>query len=127
MNNNNYGQGFDATVRVRGDSQFCFLIHGVNTNDCHLDGWSKRTQCEMELLGGCPRWQYSSDNGNTVFRDDPKTPDVFEGQPKECGNQRDEFGPNAGFFTIAHGFGLIRSCKPDLNPSTCGPWRTFNH
>lgn len=153
MRDKAYGNGFDSTVRVYGDPQFCFLIHGVNVNDCHLEGWPNRAKCEMELLSGCPIWQYTPDEGRAVyrcsdnpnalascdhfgdpvFRDDPKTPE-FEGRPLECGLQRDEFGPNAGFFTIAHGgptgctsangpYWHIRACRPD--GLECGPWVKF--
>ena len=66
MAENYYGQGIDSTVRVRGDSEFCFLIHGVHTDDCHLEGWPKRAECEMELIFGCPVWEFSVDNGATV-------------------------------------------------------------
>lgn len=141
---NVYGQGFDSAVRVRGDEAFCFAIHHVVTNDCNIEGWTMRAQCEMELIGGCPVWQYQTDTnptfrkcsdnqnddascdhfGDPQYRDDPKTPE-FEGRPVECGNQRDEFGPMAGFFTVAHGEGRIRACKPDL--SQCGGARQFSH
>ena len=145
LNAKPYGQGFDATVRIRGDKAFCFAIHQVQTDDCHLEGWPMRTQCEMELLGnGCPIWQFQtdlnpapqscSDNqnaeiscdhfGNVEFRDDPKTPQ-FEGQPVECGQQRDQYGPKAGFFTVAHGLGRVRACKPD--GLGCSPWRPVDH
>lgn len=139
MNNKRYGNGVDSSLKVHGDQQFCFLIHGVNTNDCHLEGWPRRTECEMELIGGCPIWQYQKDGvvypclqadhpdqscdhwGNPEKRDDPKTPDVFEGEPVECGNQRDAAGdPMAGFFVITHGKFLVRSCL--VNGTSCGPW-----
>jgi hypothetical protein len=139
-----YGQGFDATVRVYGDAPFCFAIHGVQTNDCHLEGWPLRAQCEMELISGCPVFEYQTDAnpswhrchdnqneecscdhfGNVEFRDDPKTP-AFEGQPAECGQQRDEHGPYAGFFAIAHGTGRLRACRPD--GQQCSPPRPFSH
>ena len=154
MNNKPYGQGFDSTVRVHGDSQFCAMIHGVATEDCHLEGWPNQVACELELAEGCPVWQYSVSGGNTVsrcsdnqsadlscdhfgnptFRDDPKTPTTgnsletlvgFEGQPKECGLQRDAFGPMAGYFVIAHGKGLVRACLP--NNTNCGPWQAVDH
>lgn len=139
-----YGQGFDATVRVYGDPVFCYMIHGVNTNDCHLEGWTMRSQCEMELIKGCPIWQYQTDAnpawrkcsddqnddascdhfGSVEQRDDPKTPE-FEGAPAECGKQVDEHGPMAGFFTIAHGEGRVRACRPDGD--RCSPARPFSH
>lgn len=145
LNNKAYGQGWDSTVRVKGDSEFCRLIHGVSVDDCHLEGWSKRSACEMELLGGCPIWQFTTNNGATIepcvddqsaacscdhfgsveYRDDPKTHDVFEGQPVECGRQRDSHGPIAGFFTVAHGAARIRACKPD--GTACGSWKAFDH
>jgi len=145
LNNKPYGQGWDSTVRVRGDKLFCQMIHGdVAVADCHLEGWPKRSECEMELLGGCPIWQYKSPQGdaflcqqepaevscdhfgNVEFRDDPMTPLVFEGQPKECGKQRDGRGdPMAGFFVIAHGKSELRACRPD--GQGCGPWRPFDH
>lgn len=154
LNNKPYGQGFDATVRVYGDPAFCLAIHGVNTNDCHLEGWPQRSACEMELLDGCPIWQFSQDQGKTPqpcvdnqgaqsscdhfgsveYRDDPKTPTTgttfetlkgFEGTPKECGLQRDSHGPRAGFFVIAHGAAVLRACKPD--GTGCGPWLAFEH
>lgn len=178
FNNKNYGQGFDSTPRVHGDPEFCRLIHGVSIDDCHLEGWPRRSACEMELLGGCPIWQYAVDQmgngtiqchddqhavascdhfGNTVDRDDPKTPTTgdtlatlrgFEGRPLECGLQRDAFGPYAGFFTVGHGKGYIRACPPNATKATrsinltrdgtpiqtralqanlCGPWKPFDH
>lgn len=132
-------------MRVRGDSAFCLLIHGVVTNDCHLEGWPLRTQCEMELLGGCPVWQFRTDanpapkqchDDQTAElscdhfgsagggRDDPHTP-AFEGTPAECGKQRDAFGPYAGFFTVAHGLGQVRACRPDWQG--CGPFLKVDH
>lgn len=155
LNDKPYGQGFDSTVRVQGDPEFCRLIHGVAINDCHLEGLPKRVKCEMELIHGCPVWQFTVDGGssahpcvddqdvapfscdhfgNVEFRDDPKTPTTgdtlatlrgFEGQPLECGFQRDIHGPMAGFFTVAHGKGQIRACKPD--GKGCGPWRGVDH
>lgn len=162
LNDKAYGSGFDSTVRVQGDPEFCRIIHGVSVSDCHLEGWSKRTACEIELIGGCPIWQFSTDGGqhwallhddhdarasgdhygDPVDRDDPQTPTTgdtletlrgFEGNPKACGLQRDEFGPMAGYFVIAHGgppgctkagpYWHVRACKP--NGTGCGPWRPF--
>jgi hypothetical protein len=138
-----YGQGVDSETRVYGDTEFCEMIHGVSTNNCHLEGWPKRVECEQELLGGCPVWQWapSADGpwtdarqaehpvlsmdhwGDPVDRDDPQTPTTgdtlatlrgFEGEPKACGLQRDEIGdPMAGFFIIAHGHAFVRPCKTD--------------
>lgn len=146
LNDKPYGQGWDATVRVRGDKAFCQAIHGdVAVADCHLEGWPKRSACEMELIGGCPIWQYRLPTSEAVFlcqqqpaevscdhfgsvthRDDPATPNVFEGEPKECGKQRDGRGdPVAGFFIIAHGRAEIRACRPD--GKNCGPFLAFDH
>lgn len=153
LNDKPYGQGFDATVRVHGDPEFCKAIHGVAIDDCHLEGWPSRVQCEMELIGGCPVWQFSRDEavvipcvddqdalascdhfGSVEYRDDPKTPTTgdslktlqgFEGRPLACGLQRDIHGPVAGFFTVAHGKGQVRACKPD--GTGCGPWRPVDH
>jgi hypothetical protein len=148
-----YGQGFGSTVRVRGDPEFCRLIHGVWVDDCHLEGWSRRVECEMDLIHGCPIWQFTVDGGKTFepcvddqaaparcdhfgsfeHRDDPQTPTTgdtletlqgFEGRPLECGLQRDAHGPMAGFFTMAHGIGRVRACKPDQ--AACGPWWPFD-
>lgn len=155
MNNKAYGNGFDSTVRVHGDVAFCEAIHGEAINDCHLEGWPQRVECEYYLLGNnCPVWEYKygdvvyfcHDNhdalvscdhyGNPSDRDDPQTPTTgdtletlqgFEGEPKICGLHRDEFGPMQGYFIIAHGNAQIRACKPDRNSDTCGPWRPFNH
>ena len=150
MNAKAYGQGFDSTVRVRGDKEFCRLIHGeVGLNDCHLEGWPKRVECEMELLSGCPVWKwrtvqfpsprlcleidpfdvggFSCDHFGSAggARDDPKTPE-FEGEPRECGKQRDPDGhPMAGFFTIAHGKGEVQACRPD--GVGCSVWREVDH
>ncbi len=103
MKSKAYGQGWDSTVYVKGDPEFCRLISGVASNDCHLEGWPKRTECEMELLGAtarkpyaCPVWEYTPDNGTNVYdcnddktalascdhfgdpvyRDDPQTPTI---------------------------------------------------
>lgn len=148
LNNKVHGQGLDSTVRVRGDKEFCQIIHGpAAVADCHLEGWPNRALAEMELLGGCPIWQYrqvwdtttraclqveederrmSCDHfGSVEFRDDPITPE-FEGQPAECGKQRDPWGrPMAGFWIVAHGNGQVRACRPDGNG--CGPWVGVNH
>ncbi len=141
LNDKPYGQGFDSTPRVKGDPEFCRLIHGMQENDCHLEGWPKRSACEMQLLHGCPIWQgqcYSPtpqpgecpitmDHFGTAGGaiDDPHTP-IYEGLPAECGAQRDAEGqPAAGFFTIAHGRGTVRACKPD--GTGCGPWRPVDH
>lgn len=140
LNDKRYGNGIDSTVRVKGDPEFCRLIHGVSANDCHLEGWPARSACEMELLGGCPIWEYSLNridsrgpclmaphpeascdhHGDPVDRDDPMTP-PFEGRPRACGLQRDHTGnPMGGFFVIGHGSAWFRSCKPD--GQGCGPW-----
>lgn len=156
MNNKKYGNGFDSTVRVHGDTEFCRLIHGVPNNDCHLEGWPKKAECEYFLLdNNCPVWEYTvdgktvyncSDNqsalascdhfGNPTYRDDPKTPTTgdtlatlsgFEGEPKFCGLHRDAYGPYQGFFTIAHGKASVRACVSHSSPNTCGPWQKFDH
>lgn len=135
-----YGQGWDSSPRVHGDPDFCLAIHGVPASDCHLEGWPKRLECELELIGGCPEFEYRAGGadpwglckatgsqavtcdhfGNTIDRDDPQTPE-FEGQPKVCANQRDPEGrPKAGFFMVAHGIGQIRACAPSHDPATCG-------
>lgn len=65
--------------------------------------------------------------GNTVDRDDPKTRE-FEGLPAWLVTQSDNFGPYAGFFTIAHGDAEVRACPPlDTAGPNCGPWLPFNH
>ncbi len=101
LNDKPYGNGFDSTVRIHGDPEFCRLVSGVASNDCHLEGWPKRSDCEMELLGAtvgkpyaCPVWRYTPDSGTNVYhcvddkaalascdhfgdpvyRDDPQTP-----------------------------------------------------
>lgn len=151
MNNHRYGNGVDSTVRVRGDRELCEALHHVPvpSGDCHFDSdvWrysGERAAYERTILGGCPVWQvrglrverchddqnaqHSCDHfGNTVDRDDPKTP-VFEGKPVECGLQVDEFGPYAGFFMIpqrGEGSMEVRACKPSAegDDSTCGPWK----
>lgn len=155
LNNKVHGQGFDSTVRIAGDPETCMIVSGVPDRDCHLEGWrgpagddpTARVRCEMELLGkplglpaACPVWEgrcYSTTPGeqecpvtfdhfgSVEFRDDPMTPE-FEGQPAECSAQRDEGGqPEAGFFTVAHGRGQVRACRPD--GLECGPWVSVNH
>jgi hypothetical protein len=152
VNDKPYGNGFDSSYRVHGDTEFCRRVNGVASNDCSLEGWPKRVQCELKLAGGCPIWQYQSGSsiypchddqsaiascdhfGDPTYRDDPKTKTTgdtidtlmgFEGMPKECGLQRDFYGPMAGFFTVAHGIGNVRACLPD--GTNCGPWKHFNH
>ena len=147
VNNKRYGNGIDSTYRINGDPEMCFLIHGVRTNECHFEGMrGDRAACEMwlakrqtSMAGGCPIWQYvkmgavypclqaphidqSCDHfGDPVYRDDPQTPNVFEGNPAECGLQRDASGdPMAGFFVISHGLHQTRACLPD--GTNCGPW-----
>lgn len=132
-------------MRVYGDKEFCYLIHGVYDIECHLEGWPNRAKAEMELLKGCPIWQYrqgpqiysclqveddpskmSCDHfGSVEYRDDPITP-AFEGQPIECGLQRDgRRNPMAGFWIVAHGKGWVRACRPDGDG--CGPWVEVDH
>jgi len=154
LNDKAAGHGFDSTPRVHGDPEFCRLIHGVAVNDCHLESWPTKVACEMELMGGCPRWEFSPnkqtvmecvDNhsaqascdhfGTQPAQDDPQTPTTgdslatlkgFEGSPRECGLQRDVYGPMAGFFTVAHGKGFVRACAPNDSASLrCGPWQPF--
>ena len=145
LNNKVHGQGLDSTVRVRGDKEFCFLIHGVYDIDCHLEGWPNRALAEMELAKGCPVWEYKQGNdirdchqvendesrmscdhfGSVEYRDDPITP-AFEGKPEQCGLQRDKDGnPKAGFWIVAHGKGRVRACLP--SGMGCGPWVEVNH
>ncbi len=146
LNNKKHGQGLDSTVRVYGDKEFCYAIHGVYDIECHLEGLANRVQAEMELINGCPIWQYrqppdltvrsclqvgddgkmSCDHfGSVEHRDDPITP-AFEGQPIECGLQRDgRKNPMAGFWTVAHGKGQVRACRPDGDG--CGPWVEVEH
>ncbi len=140
---------FDSTPRVK-DKALCQAIyHDGVTSDCHLEGMPRprKVWCEMYLIGGCPVWQFSAypdgrgpiqchDDQNAAascdhfgeqsHQDDPKTKDVFEGQPEQCGWQRDSYGPNAGFFMIGHGKGYARACLPN-NPTVCGAWRPFDH
>lgn len=141
----------DSTPRVRGDLVFCQLIHGPDVGaDCHLEGWGKRTECELELMGGhCPVWEWvsslhrepqacleddpfatggmSCDHFGSPGRiDDPDTEPAFEGWPPECALLKDEHAnPRSGFFTIAHGNGEVRACLP--HSPQCGPWRQVNH
>jgi len=71
-------------------------------------------------------------SASSGWRDDPKTPE-FEGRPAWLGEQRDEYGPYAGWFmvpqTSAPDFGtLIRSCLPGRigDDGLCGPWVTVD-
>ena len=152
MNAHRYGNGVDATVRVRGDRELCEALHHVPvpSGDCHFDSdvWlykDQRAEYEMAILNGCPTWQvrglrverchddqgaqHSCDHfGNTVDRDDPKTA-AFEGRPVECGFQRDGFGPYAGFFMIPQkgdGTMEVRACKTEPfegDDATCSGWK----
>jgi hypothetical protein len=151
--NHRYGNGLDSTPRVQNDPELCNLLHGVFVNDCHFDstvwtGPEQRAAYEVALMGGCPVWHYRSgaefgpchddrthaavscDHFGSAYqdgRDDPQTP-AFEGEPKACGRQRDEYGPMAGFFTIPQCPGesrecAVRSCPPnDAGGANCGPW-----
>jgi len=145
-----YGQGVDSSLYVVGDPAFCEAIHGKpNLGKCHLEGWPDRLACELYLLGGqCPIWKARSDGsesvvrdclqhdaderiltcdhfGDTSTRDDPQTP-AFEGEPQVCGLQRDAEGnPRAGFFTIAHGTGIVTACLPD--GTGCGNWMRIDY
>ena len=111
-----------------------------------------RVNCEMQLLGSyvskplaCPIWQFRTaadptprpcvDDQDAAMScdhfgraggplDDPKTP-PFEGLPAQCGEQLDSHGPIAGPFTIAHGAGEVRACRPD--GGACGPWKKVDH
>ena len=166
MRNHRYGNGIDATVRVRGDRELCEALHfvPVPSGDCHFDSsvWGSKQRADYEgyVFAGArhgkplparplgPVWQYKAAgqygrchddqlHKNTTCdhfgsagagRDDPKTPE-FEGEPAWLANQRDEFGPYAGFFTVPQTSGpsfgtLIRSCLPmeEGSDETCGPW-----
>ena len=155
MRNKRYGNGVDSTVRVRGDRELCEALHHVPvpSGDCHFesDVWqyeSQKVEYEMAIMGGCPVWEYRTDDGSARChndpnaqhscdhfgsvrtRDDPKTPE-FEGRPALCGSQRDEFGPYAGFFMIpqpGEGPMFVRACLPNQegNDETCGPWIEVN-
>jgi len=97
MNAKAHGNGIDSTLRIEGDPELCMIVHGVQTNNCHLESWPQRAACEMELAKGCPIWQYTMDPsprasargpcrqaqhpdmscdhyGDPTFRDDPLTP-----------------------------------------------------
>lgn len=144
-----WGQGQDATFRIANDPAFCEAIHGIpGMTDCHLEGWPTRAACELELAGGCPTWQFRIADAPIVrpciqeasdpslscdhfgsppadMRDDPQTP-ACEAKPEACCNQRDPMGhPKAGFFTIAHGLGEVRACKPD--GTECSRWIAVDH
>ena len=71
--------------------------------------------------------------GSPNDRDDPKTPTTgdsletlqgFEGWPTECGLQRDQYGPEAGFFATPHGTpgfpSEVRACVPGTE--NCSNW-----
>lgn len=149
-----YGQGLDTEPRTD-DQAMCRAIYGEGWtgSSCHFEGLppAQRSACEMQLLGGCPTWQWAPSTsgpwtaarqashpvlsvdhfGDPVYRDDPQTPTTghtletlhgFEGQPLACGLQRDERDdPMAGFFVIAHGRALVRAC--DANGQHCGECR----
>lgn len=139
--------GLYVTPYVVGDPEFCRLIHGVSVEKCHLEGWKDQQACEVQLLGGCPEFEYRMTGGQwtaclarpaygvitcdhlgtTLTRDDPQTPE-FEGLPKECAEQKTGEGPlkwqyKAGFYAIAHidkGFaGEVRACRRDHDPQGC--------
>jgi len=124
-----YGNGVDSTLYVVGDKEFCLLIHGVSSDQCHLEGWPQREACEIELAKGCRVWRYRSgaesgvchdDRGGVAVscdhqgsagggRDNPQTPTTgdtlatlkgFEGTPAVCGLQRDRYGPMAGMWMM---------------------------
>lgn len=144
-----WGQGQDSTIRVRGDAAFCEAVGGAGA-DCHLEGLphAQRVACELEIAGGCPIWQYriasnpqprpcvqeasdpalSCDHFGSPpadMRDDPQTP-ACEAKPEQCCSQRDTMGhPKAGYFTIAHGAGEVRACKPD--GTGCSAWIGVDH
>jgi hypothetical protein len=146
INDKPAGHGFDSAPRVRNDEAFCKTVTGLDgVKDCSFEGLPNRAHCEMQVMGGCPVWEFQKPGEVRAYRchddqsdwascdhfgspnaqDDPQTPD-FEGQPLECGAQRWGIRPDAGFFTVAHGVGNIRACIPnDLD--NCGPWRPFNH
>jgi hypothetical protein len=122
-------------------------VTGRNVCPPAKDGDPERVTLELAWLGkvvnkphACPVWQYTPDKvlvipcnndhqalascdhfGSPGAEDDDKTP-AFEGEPKECGDQQNAFGPFAGFSTRPHsgGKGFARACLPDY--SGCGPW-----
>ena len=142
-----YGQGLDHTTLVIGSSEYCAQrgwTDGRSTCQVAIDGDPNKVACEIAFGGGCPRFEFRANGvqrpcvndqndfmscdhfGDTVTRDDPQTPDVFEGEPKECAKQKGPHGYEAGFFAIAHGLGEVRSCV-DSTFSACGPWLAVNH
>ena len=93
----------------------------TGTYDCHDDTTdSHSTSCDHF--------------GSPLERDDNKTPTTgnslttlegFEGWPKECGLDRNVFGPRAGFFTTPHGSGAsfpseVAACIPGTD--ICSNW-----
>ncbi len=139
--------GADSSIRIRGSAEYCAALgHTTPATDCNLEPWPKNAECSMELAGGCPVWQYQNELeqigqceqvavdpnlscdhfGSTEYRDDPETPDTFEGRPIECGLQRDALGnPKAGFFCQPHGKGWARACL--AKQATCGQWLPVDH
>ena len=144
------GHGQQTSPRIKGDPHACGLISPSDCgdghcNDCSFEGWPTRADCEIQLLGGCPVWQYRMSPTGPVFpctqapaefscdhfgspnaQDDPQTPQ-FEGLPAVCGLQRDANGdPTAGFFIVAHGLGQVHACFPGY--TNCSEtWIDVNH
>ena len=155
-----WGNGFDHTTLVDGSRVYCLergWTDGRSKCQVAQDGDPHKVPCEIEFGNGCARWEFRSGGvqrpcvddqddvmscdhfGSTDYRDDPKTPTTgntlatlqgFEGQPKQCGLQREGDKPIAGFFIIAHTTkgvpGEVRSCV-DSSFSACGPFLPVKH
>lgn len=152
-----HGQGVDSTTTAH-DCTYC-AGQGFPADRCGCPLVAEgnttmkpdRQTRELELMGGCPTWQFytatrgsaseplpclevdpydtggmSCDHfGTQPHQDDPKTA-AFEGEPAVCGAQRDADGhPKAGFFTVAHGDGWVRAC--DAVGDHCGNWVRVVH
>jgi len=100
----------------------------------------KSGRCHDDRSGNAPVSCDHFGSSSTGMRDDPNTPE-FTGVPAALGNQRDEFGPYAGFWTmpqcphVESDFvgGVLRSGAPECSvraclplaegdDATCAPW-----
>jgi hypothetical protein len=97
MRNNRYGNGIDATPKVKNDPDLCEAIHGVRVNECHFDNdhglWQypeQRADYEGWVLAGMRHRFISADEPLPK----PLGP-VWEykagGQQRQCRQREDGF------------------------------------
>jgi hypothetical protein len=115
----------------------------VSVNDCHLEGLPRRVECEVELLGGCPVWQFSRDKkavsqchddqgawascdhyGTQPAQDDPQT---NHGNTIACADSRvgrscAGCAASSGLCRVTRWPTAMRMSGLQADWTGCGPW-----